>query len=232
MANRYGIGTRVTSMSQGNAMRQAELALQIKRLQQDVLRMGALTESSVVLAHQALFEQNLAAVDLVFRQDKQIDRYYRQIEQDCISTIALRSPVARDLRLISTLMQLIRDLERIGDYAKDLAEVALRMVMYPTPPELKRIQVMMQRCQLMLSHCLVALTELDADMGLRIKREDDAVDNDYASLYDTLAQRSDLSGPVEPVLLMLLMIRYLERLADHTTNIGQRVAYVVTGQRL
>ncbi|NJL98848.1 MAG: phosphate signaling complex protein PhoU [Synechococcaceae cyanobacterium SM2_3_2] len=213
-------------------MRQAELALQIKRLQQDVLRMGALTESSVVLAHQALFEQNLAAVDLVFLQDKQIDRYYRQIEQDCISTIALRSPVARDLRLISTLMQLIRDLERIGDYAKDLAEVALRMVMYPTPPELKRIQVMMQRCQLMLSHCLVALTELDADMGLRIKREDDAVDNDYTSLYDTLAQRSDLSGPIEPVLLMLLMIRYLERLADHTTNIGQRVAYVVTGQRL
>ncbi len=212
-------------------MRQAELHLQIKRLQQDVLRMGALTESSVVMAYQALFEQNLAAVERVVLQDKQIDQFYRQIEQDCISVIALRSPVARDLRLISTLMQLIRDLERIGDYAKDLSDVAVKLMQYPPPAELTRIQVMMQRCQVMLSHSLAALTELDADMGLRIKREDDAVDDDYASLYNTLAQQSNVQGPVEPVLLMLLAIRYLERLADHTTNIGQRVAYIVTGKR-
>ncbi|MDX2272247.1 MAG: phosphate signaling complex protein PhoU [Cyanobacteriota bacterium] len=212
-------------------MKQMDLDIQIKRLQQDVLRMGALTEFSVVLAYQSLFEHNLAAADQIRQQDKQIDYYYRQIEQDCIRVIALRSPVAQELRLISTLMQLIRDLERIGDYAKDLAEVAMRMVIYPPPLELRRIQVMMQRCQLMLSHSLAALTELDAEMGLRIKREDDAVDEDYSSLYATLAQQSDIRGPIEPILLMLLMIRYLERLGDHSTNIGQRVAFIVTGQR-
>ncbi len=211
-------------------MRQAELHLQIKRLQQDVLRMGALTESSVVMAYQALFDQNLEAAERLAVHDKQIDQFYRQIEQDCISVIALRSPAARDLRLISTLMQLIRDLERIGDYSKDLAEVAMRLVLYPTPDEMDRIRIMMQRCQVMLGHSLAALTDLDADLGLRIKREDDAVDDDYASLYSVLAQRT-VQGPVEPVLLMLLAIRYLERLADHTTNIGQRVAYIVTGQR-
>ncbi|MFQ3613075.1 MAG: phosphate signaling complex protein PhoU [Cyanobacteriota bacterium] len=212
-------------------MGQIELQLHIKRVQQDVLRMGALTEKSVVLAQQALFEQNLAAAEQVMTQDKQIDHLYRQIEKDCISLIALRSPVARDLRWISTLMQLIRDLERIGDYSKDLAEVALRLVMYPPPPELGRIQVMMQRCQKMLSHSLVALTELDADLGLQLKREDDAVDEDYTSLYNTLAQQSDIKGSIEPILLMLLSIRYLERLADHSTNIGQRVAFIVTGHR-
>jgi phosphate transport system protein len=193
--------------------------------------MGALTEGSVVMAHQALFENNLAAIEQITLQDKQIDLFYRQIEQDCINVIALRSPVARDLRLISTLMQLIRDLERIGDYAKDLAELSARMILYPPPPELARIQIMMQRCQVMLSHSLAALTDLDANLGLRIKDEDDAVDDDYASLYHCLAQRSDFRGPIEPMLLMLLMIRYLERLADHTTNIGQRVAYIVTGHR-
>lgn len=212
-------------------MRQAELHLQIRRLQQDVLRMGALTESSVVMAYQALFEGNLAVVDRLVVQDKQIDQFYRQIEQDCISVIALRSPVARDLRLISTLMQLIRDLERIGDYAQDLAEIAVRLIMYPPQPELEQIQVMMQRCQVMLSHSLSALTDLDADLGLRIKREDDEVDNDYSVLYTRLAQQCNLRGPVEPILLMVLMIRSLERLADHTTNIGQRVAFIVTGQR-
>lgn len=212
-------------------MGQIELQLHIKRVQQDVLRMGALAEKSVVLAQQALFEQNLAAAEQVMTQDKQIDHFYRQIEKDCISLIALRSPVARDLRWISTLMQLIRDLERIGDYSKDLAEVALRLVMYPPPPELGRIQVMMQRCQKMLSHSLVALTELDADLGLQLKREDDAVDEDYTSLYNTLAQQTDIKGSIEPILLMLLSIRYLERLADHSTNIGQRVAFIVTGHR-
>lgn len=212
-------------------MRQAELQLQIKRLQQDVLRMGALTESSVVMAYQALFEGNLAVVERIALQDKQIDQFYRQIEQDCISVISLRSPVARDLRLLSTLMQLIRDLERIGDYAQDLSEIAVRLVMYPPRPELKQIQVMMQRCQVMLSHSLAALTDLDADLGLRIKREDDEVDEDYSTLYSAMAKQSDLKGPVEPILLMVLMIRSLERLADHTTNIGQRVAFIVTGQR-
>ncbi|MGQ9838615.1 MAG: phosphate signaling complex protein PhoU [Cyanobacteriota bacterium] len=212
-------------------MTQIELQLHIKRVQQDVLRMGALTEKSVVLAQQALFEQNLAAAEQVISQDKQIDHFYRQIEKDCISLIASRSPVARDLRWISTLMQLIRDLERIGDYSKDLAEVALRLVMYPPPPELGRIQVMMQRCQKMLSRSLVALTELDADLGLQLKQEDDAVDEDYTSLYNTLAQQSDIKGSIEPILLMLLSIRYLERLADHSTNIGQRVAFIVTGHR-
>ncbi len=212
-------------------MGQADLQLHIKRVQQDVLRMGALTEKSVVLAQQALFEQNLAAAEEVIAQDKQIDQFYRQIEKECINLIALRSPVARDLRWISTLMQLIRDLERIGDYSKDLAEVALRLVMYPPPPELGRIQVMMQRCRKMLSQSLVALTELDAELGLQLKREDDAVDEDYASLYNTLAQRSDIQGSIEPILLMVLSIRYLERLADHSTNIGQRVAFIVTGER-
>jgi phosphate transport system protein len=83
----------------------------------------------------------------------------------------------------------------------------------------------------MLSHSLVALTELDADLGRQLKREDDAVDEDYTNLYNTLAQQSDIRGSVEPILLMLLAIRYLERLADHSTNIGQRVAFIVTGQR-
>ncbi|MFT0819087.1 phosphate signaling complex protein PhoU [Synechococcus sp. W60.3] len=212
-------------------MGQAELQLHIKRVQQDVLRMGALVEKSVVLAQQALFEQNLAAAEQVIAQDKQIDRFYRQIEKDCINLIALRSPVARDLRWISTLMQLVRDLERIGDYAKDLAEVALRLVMYPPPPELSRIRLMMQRCQKMLSHSLAALTELDAELGRQLKREDDAVDEDYTNLYNTLAQQSDIKGSIEPILLMLLAIRYLERLADHCTNIGQRVAFIVTGHR-
>jgi phosphate transport system protein len=212
-------------------MSKLDFDLQLKQLQQDVLRMGALVESSVLLAYQSLFDRNLAAAARIAPQDKEIDRLYRQIEVDCIRVIALQSPVAQDLRLVSTLMQLIRDLERIGDYAKDLGELAMRFAAYEPPGELRRIQIMTQRCRLMLSHSLAALTDLDAELGLQIKQQDDAVDDDYESLYNSLAQQSDVRGSIEPILLMLLAIRHLERMADHTTNIGQRVAYIVTGSR-
>ncbi|MEM6448385.1 MAG: phosphate signaling complex protein PhoU, partial [Cyanobacteria bacterium P01_D01_bin.123] len=195
-------------------MARLDYNLQLKELQQDVLRMGALVESSVVMSSQALCDCNLAAVERIITQDKEIDRYYRQIEMDCIRVIALQSPIAQDLRHVGTLMQLIRDLERIGDYAKDLGEIAMKLAAYQPPVPIKRVRVMSQRCRLMLNHSLVALTNLDAELGLQIKQQDDAVDDDYASIYRMLAEQSDICGPLEPTLLTLLAIRHLERMAD------------------
>ncbi|MBD2103772.1 phosphate signaling complex protein PhoU [Leptolyngbya sp. FACHB-261] len=204
---------------------------QLRKVQQDVLRMGALVENSCWLAHQALFGHNLEAAGQIAIQDKKIDQFYRQIELDCINLIALQSPVAQDLRLVSAVMQLVRDLERIGDYAKDLGEIAVRLCPYPALTCMPRVQEMADRCRTMLAHALAALSDLNAETGLHVKIEDDAVDEDYEVLYRFLAGQSNLSGTLEPVLLLVLVIRHLERMADHATNIGQRVAYIVTGQR-
>jgi phosphate transport system protein len=204
---------------------------QVQRVQEDVLRMGALVENSFWLAHQAMFERNLAAAEAIAKQDKQIDKLYRQIEQDCISLIALQSPVARDLRLLSTMMQLVRDLERIGDYAKDIGAIAIKLFPYPVPACIQQIQAMSLRCQEMVAISLAALTELDANSGLNLKVIDDDVDNDYEMLYDELAHRTETTDTIEPVLLLVLVIRHLERMADHATNIGVRVGYIVTGER-
>ena len=204
---------------------------QVQEIQADVLRMGALVEQSAWLAHQALFERNVAVVDQLARQDKQIDQYYRQIEESCLQLIALQSPVATDLRLIGTLMQLVRDLERIGDYAEDLGEVSIQLFPYPVPHYIDDVEHMSNLTRAMLSMSLVTLTNLDAETGLQIKERDDAVDDSYTQIYQTLAQTKDIQGSVEPLLLMMLVIRALERMADHATNIGKRVAYIVTGQR-
>ncbi|MGB7414229.1 MAG: phosphate signaling complex protein PhoU [Thermosynechococcaceae cyanobacterium] len=203
---------------------------QVQEIQSDVLRMGALVEQSCGLAHRALFERDVAAPDLLARQDKQIDQYYRQIEETCLKLIALQSPVATDLRLIGTLMQLVRDLERIGDYAEDLGEFSVKLFPYAVPPYMGEVEHMSDLARAMLSMSLAALTNLDAESGLEIKRRDDAVDDCYEQIYDLLAQ-ADSHEPVEPLLLMMLVIRALERMADHATNIGRRVAYIVTGQR-
>lgn len=204
---------------------------QVRRLQRDVLRMGALVENSCWLARLALFERDLEAASKIAHQDKQIDLLYRQIELECVSLIAVGTPVAQDLRLLSALMQLVRDLERIGDYAEDLGEIAIRLFSYPTPQEIGRIQLMFDRCRAMLAMSLAALSDLDAESGLSIKTKDDDVDSDYETLYNLLAQQRNIQGVVEPIVLLVLVIRHMERMADHATNIGNRVAYIVTGQR-
>lgn len=204
---------------------------QIKRIQRDVLRMGALVEHSCCLARQALFEQDLAAPTQITAQDEEIDRLYKQIEVDCVNLIAVQAPVAQDLRLLTAMMQLVRDLERIGDYAEDLSELAIRLFPYPNSPYIKQVQVMFDRCRAMLARSLAALADLDAESGLDIRVQDDAVDSDYEMLYTLLAQQTDVPGVVEPIVLLVLVIRHVERMADHATNIGKRVAYIVTGQR-
>lgn len=204
---------------------------QIRRIQRDVLRMGALVENSFWLARQALFERDLEAPGQISIQDKQIDQLYRQIEQDCVTLIALQAPVAQDLRLLSALMQLVRDLERIGDYAEDLGEIAVKLFPYPTPSHMVQVKMMCDRCRAMLALSLAALSDLDAESGLAVKIRDDAVDLDYDTLYQALSQQKDVQGVIEPIVLLVLIIRHLERMADHATNIGKRVAYIVTGQR-
>ncbi|MCY7321435.1 MAG: phosphate signaling complex protein PhoU [Phormidesmis sp. CAN_BIN36] len=204
---------------------------QLKRIQRDVLRMGALVESSCNMARQALFAGDIEAPVRIILQDKQIDRLYKQIELDCVNLIALQSPVAQDLRLLSALMQLVRDLERIGDYAKNLGEVAVRLFPYPVSPYMGQVRLMFDRCRAMLAMSLMSLSNLDAASGLEVRDKDDAVDLDYETLYTLLAQQSDVPGVVEPIVLLVLLIRHLERMADHATNIGKRVAYIVTGQR-
>ena len=203
----------------------------LRRLEQDVLRMGALVEHSFRLSHQALFNNHLTAAKEIAPLDRTIDRYYRQIERDCAALMTLQAPVSQDLRLLSAYMQLVRDLERIGDYAQDLGEVAIKLFPYPRHDCLTQIEQMSHHAQAMLASSLMALADLDAAAGLEVKHQDDVVDSAYEQIYETLAYQRDVQGVVEPILLMGFIIRYLERMADHATNIGQRVGYIVTGHR-
>ncbi len=208
-----------------------QLTREIRRVERDILRMGALVEQSFRFGHQALFERNLSSAEELFLLDKKIDRFYRQIESDCTTIVALEAPVAQDLRCLSAFMQLVRDLERIGDYAKDLAEVAIKIFPYPPHSSLPEIANMSRYAQAMLATSLKALADMDAVCGQQIKILDNEVDNAYEQLYQTLAYQRDIEGVVEPILLLVLAIRFLERMADHATNIGQRVAYIITGHR-
>jgi phosphate transport system protein len=210
----------------------ARLNPQIRRVQQDVLRMGALVEDSSWLAYQALINRNLEAANKLLIQDKAVDQLYRQIEVDCIELMSTQSFLPQDIRLLSAMMQWIRDLERIGDYAKDLGKIAVKLFPYPPHPEIGRVGLMLDRCRAMLGISLESLIHLDAQLGKAIKEKDDLVDDDYKQLYQLLVHPNPPPEQLESIVLLVLGIRCLERMADHATNIGNRVFYIVTGQRL
>jgi phosphate transport system protein len=203
----------------------------LRKIQQEVLRMGTLVEQSFRLSHQILFEGDLDAIPKLLVLEKQIDIYYRQIEADCATLMTLQAPVAQDLRMLSASMQLVRDLERIGDCAEDLSEMAVKLMKYPPHAILEDIAQMSEHAQLMLATSLVALADLDQSAGARVKEYDDIVDDAYDRLYEAIALQKNVPGVVEPVVLLGLIIRNLERMADHATNISQRVTYIVTGKR-
>lgn len=202
----------------------------LKQIEQKVLRMGALVEKSLRLSHQALFKQDLEVIEQINALDQQIDQYYRQIESDCTTLMTLQAPVSSDLRVISAFMQLVRDLERIGDYAQNLAEFSMKLFPYTPHPSLSEVANMSHQVQTMLAASLGALADLDATAGKRVNTMDDQVDQDFERLYNKLAKTENQSI-VEPILLLGLAIQHLERMGDHAKNIGKRVAYIVNGDR-
>ena len=209
----------------------SQLQKRISEVAQDVLRMGALVEESFRYSYQALIHGELEALETITVREQEIDRYYKHIEMKCASILTLQSPVAQDLRILSAFMQLVRDLERIGDYAQDLGEIAFKLALYPPHPCMPEVATMSKQAQIMLAQAIVALTELDSEAAERIKHLDDTVDYAYEKLYKTLAYQKDIKGFAEPIILLSLAIRHLERMADHATNIAKRVAYIVTGER-
>lgn len=221
----------MTLSPKANRQEAGQLERSLRRVQQEVLRMGTLVEESFRLSHQSLFERDVDAVHQISEIERQIDLYYRQIESNCATLMTLQAPVAQDLRMLSACMQLVRDLERIGDCAQDLSEMATKLMKYPPPELLPEIAEMSEHAQLMLATSLVALADLDHSAGARVKEYDDIVDDAHDRLYAAIAFQRDIPGVVEPILLLGLIIRHLERMADHATNISQRVTYIVTGQR-
>ncbi len=202
-----------------------------RSLEQDLLRMGALVENSFRLAHRSLFQREIDVIQQIPLLDLKIDQYYHQIELECAELMAIASPVAQDLRLLSAFMQMVRDLERIGDYAKDLGMISLKLFPYAEHPCIPAIEQMSHRARAMLEASLAALATLDGTAGPTVHKLDDQVDDAYDQIYQALASQTNLHGSIEPTILLALTIRHLERMADHATNIAFRVTFVVTGTR-
>lgn len=204
----------------------------LSELQQDILRMGFYVEESIAKAVESLIKQDMDLAKSVIDGDALIDIQELQIEDKCLMLIATQQPLAKDLRRIAAGLMIIIDLERMADLACDIAKSARRIGNQPLIKPLIDIPRMAELAQKMVKEALDAYVREDAQLAINMAAEDEMVDN----LHDQVLRELLLLMMVDPTVVdqataLLFTSRHLERIADHATNIGERVVYLATGER-
>ncbi len=205
----------------------------LKQLQQDLMTMGNMVDVALERAIVSLAGQDLETAKNVIAEDKKIDALQLEIEDKSLMLIALQQPMAKDLRILSTALKITIDLERIGDHAKNIAEVTLEIGTQPLMKKLVDIPKMANLARIMLTNALNAYVQMDVELAKSVCQADDEVDDlcDYL-LRELLEFMIADSSTINQASQLLYITRCLERIGDHAKNIAESVAYLVTGQRL
>ncbi|ALS20885.1 MULTISPECIES: phosphate signaling complex protein PhoU [Paenibacillus] len=204
----------------------------VEELQEDLLKMGGLVENHISLAVEALGARDEQLGRRIIEQDDRIDELMLRIEENCLRLIALQQPMASDLRIIGMALKISTDLERIGDHAVDIAKIAIRMSGDALVKPLEIIPNMALLAKDMLHESLLAYTERDIHRAAALAEKDDQVDKLYSSVVDEIiGMMNNDPGRNRQLSQLMMAALYLERVADHTTNIGEGVIYMVTGKR-
>ena len=204
----------------------------LAELQQEILRMGSLVEQAIYNSVHSLAVQDLELADKVIVGDQIIDDLEIEIEDKCLKLIATQQPIAKDLRHISTGYKIITDLERMADHAVDIAKVTKRLAGQPLIKPLVDIPRMAKITQQMVKDGLDAYVGSNVEMARQLCVADDEVDHIYAQIFrELLTYMMEDPRTITQATSLLFVGRYIERIADHATNIGERVIYLVTGER-
>ncbi len=218
---------------EGGTMRRSRQALdeQLEQLLQRLLQMGAFVEAMLEKAIRALAEHDVTLAREVISADDVADEMDLEIEKQCMRLLALQQPMSRDLRQVGTIMKVIADAERIGDYSVDIARTAIKLAEQEFFKPLVDIPRMAELVRGMLRHAIEALVKRDLGLIQQVVDDDDAVDQMWYALLDELQCIMQQRPEVVPQATALLLVaRYLERIADHVVNIAERVAYMETGE--
>ncbi len=206
---------------------------ELEMVRQDLIRMGQVVRDAIKDAVTALAKRDKALAQQVMDGDDIIDAMQVDIEDRCIALIALQQPVATDLRILGTGLKITTDLERIGDHAFDIAKIVLLIGDEPLIKPLVDIPRMAEMAQSMLNDSLQAYLNLDIQLAEKVCRDDDMVDQLYNQVFRELLTYM-LADPqkINQATQLIFVARYLERIADHSTNVAEWVIYLVTGERL
>jgi phosphate transport system protein len=198
-----------------------------------LLTMSGRTEELLQTALEAIEERSLDKARAVIVGDREIDAMELELDEACISLLALHQPVARDLRFIAMAMRISNDIERIGDHAVNLAEAVTHLAEHPPIGRFRELEDMGRIARQMLADALDALSRGDADAARAVRERDDLVDDLLDALFRILLTHM-MENPrrIGPAMSLILAGRNLERVADLATNIAEDVVYLVEGQMI
>jgi len=202
----------------------------IQELERDVMAMGAMVIDAVQRSVEALGDLNAEKARQVIAYDVKVDQKRWELEDLCVDLIATQQPVASDLREIIATLSIVRDLERIGDYAEGIGKIVLLHGHEPLVRPLRYLPIMARRAVGMLDRSLQAFVQRDAKAARAICDEDDEVDNLYDQAYhDLIGTMIRDPSVITRATYLIWAAHNVERIADRATNIAESVVYLVTG---
>ncbi|MCC6665242.1 MAG: phosphate signaling complex protein PhoU [Polyangiaceae bacterium] len=208
-----------------------EYEAELETLKEKLLLMGARTEELISQAMRAFAERDADSAKLTMRIDRQVDQLELDIDQLCLKILARRQPVASDLRLITTTMKLVTDLERIGDLGVNVCERVIELSAEPPLPATQSVTRIAEAALAMLHDALDAFVAGNTELAEEVIERDGQVDSYYAQLFPELLQlMMKDSGSVFRATRLQSIAKYLERIADHATNIAEMVVFMVRGK--
>lgn len=203
---------------------------ELESLHTNMIKMASLVEESIENTILALKKHDVELAKRIFHGDDQIDDLEKIIEKQCLDLIARQQPIAKDLRTISSALKIITDMERIADQASDIAEITIRMAPEKYIKPLVDIPKMAECAKTMVNKAIDAYIKQDVELARNVAASDDEVDDLFSKIILELTGiMKNNPSTVEQAINLIMIAKYLERMADHATNIGEWVIYNVTG---
>ena len=204
---------------------------QLEQLNTELLKMGAYIEETISCATKSLVHQDVATAHYTMTIEEKVDEKEREIESLCLKLILRQQPVAGDLRIISAILKMITDMERIADQASDIAELAILLYDQRYIKKLEHIPMMAKATAKMVSDSIDAFIKKDLELANEVIKYDDVVDG----LFDTIREElitliRDNADNGEQAIDLLMISKYYERIGDHAVNIADWVIFSITGE--
>lgn len=204
---------------------------QLDVLHRKLLTMGTLVEEAIHKSIKSLVERDVMLAEQVIMNDPVINELEQEIQTECFRLIALQQPVGSDLRRLGTMLKLVTDLERMGDHAVSIAKTTRRLMAEPYVKPLIDIPLMADHVKAMVRDCLNAYIARNKEAAEEIAARDDIVDKLFSTIFRDLIEVMTKNGTaISQGTHLLLVAQYLERIADHVTNICEWIIYMATGK--
>jgi phosphate transport system protein len=204
---------------------------ELEALKQTLLAMGGLVEDQIRRVMRALTERDDAVAQEVIERDRQVNAYDVEVDETCVNLLALHQPAAGDLRFITTAMKIVTDLERIGDQAVNIGQRALELNREPQLKPYIDLPRMAERAQAMVKDSLDAFVGRDTELARRVCAADAEVDALKEQIFrELLTFMMEDARTIPRAIRLILISRFIERVADHATNIAEMVIYLVEGK--